>query len=145
MEILRQIVIFLSSFLGMQAVAWFSRKYILHGSLWSLHRDHPRKEHSHWWECNELFFVFAFYALLSIGLFLLWRHGNNWWFPPAALGILDYGITYFIIHDLLINQQIRSFQFPSNRNPEGRKGPIRPFRKTWGKKMREISGCSWCP
>ena len=70
----------------MEFMAWFTHKYIMHGFLWSLHKDHHHKDHSSWWERNDLFFVF--YALVSIGCFLLWRYENVWFTLPIGLGIL---------------------------------------------------------
>lgn len=37
-------LIVLGSFLAMEGVAWFTHKYIMHGLLWTLHKDHHKKE-----------------------------------------------------------------------------------------------------
>ncbi len=57
----------------MEFMAWFTHKYVMHGFLWSLHKDHHRKDHKSWCERNDTFFIF--YALVSIGFFLLWQNG----------------------------------------------------------------------
>eukprot|EP01038_Epipyxis_sp_PR26KG_P002191 gene2191-3115_t len=57
----------------MEFMAWFSHKYIMHGFLWSLHADHHKKDHDSWFERNDAFFLF--YAVVSIGCFLLWQKG----------------------------------------------------------------------
>jgi hypothetical protein len=44
----------------------------MHGFLWSLHADHHNKDHDSWFERNDAFFIF--YAVVSIGCFLLWKN-----------------------------------------------------------------------
>ena len=52
----------------MEFMAWFSHKYIMHGFLWSLHKDHHNQNlKTSWWERNDLFFVF--YAVVSMLFF----------------------------------------------------------------------------
>ena len=55
----------------MEFMAWFSHKYIMHGFLWSIHKDHHIKDHKSWFERNDLFFIF--YALVSSGFVVLWE------------------------------------------------------------------------
>ena len=52
----------------MEFMAWFSHKYIMHGFLWTLHKDHHNQNlKTSWWERNDLFFVF--YAVVSMLFF----------------------------------------------------------------------------
>jgi beta-carotene 3-hydroxylase len=62
-----QIAIGIVTFVTMESVAWLSHKYIMHGFLWSWHKDHHKKDHDSWFERNDLFFVM--YASYSIGFF----------------------------------------------------------------------------
>ena len=64
------------TFVIMEFVAWFSHKYIMHGFLWSLHRDHHIKDHKSWFERNDFFFIF--YAIVSFGFALLWGQYGIW-------------------------------------------------------------------
>jgi beta-carotene 3-hydroxylase len=90
----------------MEFVAWFSHKYIMHGFLWSWHKDHhikPEKEKS-LFEKNDLFFlIYALPAMILIitGLFL-----NYYYFIAIGAGITLYGFTYFMIHDVMIHHRI---------------------------------------
>jgi beta-carotene 3-hydroxylase len=43
-SVIIDIMIVIGAFISMEGVAWFSHKYIMHGLLWSLHRDHHKKE-----------------------------------------------------------------------------------------------------
>ena len=68
MEILKFAIVFISTFLFMEFMAWFSHKYIMHGFLWTLHKDHHNQNlKTSWWERNDLFFVF--YAVVSMLFF----------------------------------------------------------------------------
>lgn len=42
----------------MEFMAWFTHKYVMHGFLWSLHKDHHRKDHDSWFERNDAFLYF---------------------------------------------------------------------------------------
>ena len=35
-----QFLIVLAAFVGMEAVAWFTHKYVMHGLGWFFHKDH---------------------------------------------------------------------------------------------------------
>ena len=99
MEILKFAIVFISTFLFMEFMAWFSHKYIMHGFLWTLHKDHHNQNlKTSWWERNDLFFVF--YAVVSM-LFFYSQVELGFQFGFAiGFGIMAYGLTYFIVHDL---------------------------------------------
>ena len=94
-------------------MAWFSHKYIMHGFLWSLHKDHHVKNKKSWFERNDLFFVF--YAFVSAFFVILW--GEFSFFPglAIAIGIFAYGVTYFIVHDIFIHQRFKFWKRVNNR------------------------------
>jgi len=73
------------TFCVMEFMAWFSHKYIMHGFLWPLHKDHHIKDHKSWFEKNDLFFFF--YALVSSCFVILWGEANFWAGLPIAVGI----------------------------------------------------------
>ncbi|WP_081209435.1 sterol desaturase family protein [Salegentibacter sediminis] len=143
MSILLWIAVFLGTFIIMEGMAWFTHKYIMHGVLWSLHKDHHHKDHSHWWERNDLFFIF--YALVSIGFFLLWRYEGVWFGLPIGLGILAYGITYFTVHDIFIHQRFKIFRNANNRFAKGIRRAHKMHHKHLGKEDGECFGMLWVP
>ena len=54
------------TFLLMEAVAWATHKYVMHGPLWSWHRSHHKK-HPRALERNDLFaLVFSIPSILLI-------------------------------------------------------------------------------
>jgi beta-carotene 3-hydroxylase len=100
-------LIVLATFAGMEAVAWASHKYVMHGFGWGWHRDHHER-HDRLLEKNDLYALFG--AGLSIGLFAAgspWVRGDAAWAPATwmGLGVLLYGIVYSLIHDGLIHQR----------------------------------------
>jgi len=97
----------------MEFMAWFTHKYIMHGFLWSLHKDHHRKDHDSWFERNDTFFLF--YAAISIGFFLLWQNNILQIGLAIGLGIFAYGFTYFMVHDIFIHQRFKIFRSATSR------------------------------
>jgi len=52
-RIISYAVITIVSFTGMEGVAWLAHKYLMHGFLWALHRDHHKKEQYGFFEHND--------------------------------------------------------------------------------------------
>ena len=101
----------IGTFIFMEGVAWFAHKYIMHGLLWSLHKDHHQRK-PHFFEKNDAFFLI--FATPSILLFFFGaKAGFNWMFY-VGLGILIYGIAYFMIHDVVIHQRFKWFTRSKN-------------------------------
>lgn len=103
--------IVLLTFCAMEGVAWFTHKYIMHGLLWYLHRDHHQKEPG-FFEKNDAFFLI--FAIPSILLFWFGFTGTSYWMIAIALGILVYGIAYFMVHDVIIHQRFKWFSRSDN-------------------------------
>ena len=89
----------------MEGVAWFTHKYIMHGFLWTWHRSH-HTVHGHALERNDLFaLVFSIPSALFIYLSTS-TYGYNY-VTSAGVGILCYGIFYFIFHDVIVHRRIK--------------------------------------
>lgn len=111
MEILLQVLICLLTFLSMEFMAWFTHKFVMHGFLWTLHKDHHQPEKG-WFERNDTFFVF--YAVISTALFISWNEGYFSYGLAMGLGILLYGMAYFAVHDVFIHQRLPWFKKTNN-------------------------------
>jgi beta-carotene 3-hydroxylase len=97
----------LGGFLGMEGVAWTAHKYLMHGPLWFLHRDHHRKESAGFLERNDLFFlVFALPGILLLYLGVVRGYSHLLW---LGLGITSYGMAYFLVHDIFIHRRMKWF------------------------------------
>ena len=107
MQVFANAAIVLGTVLAMEAVAWASHKYIMHGFGWAWHRDH-HEPHEKLLEKNDLFGVVG--AIISIAMFALGSPlvmGSAAWAPGTwiGLGVLIYGIIYTLIHDGLVHQR----------------------------------------
>lgn len=96
-----------ATMLAMEAVAWSSHKYIMHGFGWAWHRDH-HEPHDRVLEKNDLYALVG--AAMSIAMFAIGSPllmGERAWEPGTwiGLGILGYGIIYSLIHDGLVHQR----------------------------------------
>lgn len=104
MEIIINTIIVIAVFFAMEFVAWFTHKYIMHGFLWYLHKDHHQKEPG-FFEKNDAFFVI--FAVPSIMLFFLGAEYSNYYYLSSGLGILFYGIAYFLVHEVYIHKRFK--------------------------------------
>lgn len=102
----------LGTFIFMEGVAWFTHKYVMHGWLWVLHKDHHQKTPD-FFEKNDAFFLI--FASPSILLFFFGSRGELNWMFYIGLGILLYGIAYFMIHDVVIHQRFKWFSRSNNK------------------------------
>ncbi len=112
MNIILFIIITLVTFLLMEVVTWLTHKYVMHGFLWYLHEDHHQPKYSNIFEKNDAFFII--FAIPSITLFYFGVSPYLNYLFFIGLGILFYGITYFLIHDVLIHQRFKWFKNTKN-------------------------------
>ena len=137
------ITIFLGTFCAMEFMAWATHKYVMHGFLWSLHKDHHNKDHDSWFERNDAFFIF--YAVVSIGCFMLWRFDIFWAGLPIGIGIFAYGLAYFIVHDIFIHQRFKLLRKADNWYAKGIRRAHKIHHKHLGKGEGECFGMLWVP
>ena len=142
MNLLWILILFLT-FCFMEFMAWFSHKYIMHGFMWSLHKDHHVKDHISWFERNDLFFIF--YALVSSGFVILWGEFNLWVGLPIAIGIFIYGMTYFLVHDIFIHQRFKLFRNINSKYAKGIRRAHKIHHKSIHKENGKCFGMLWVP
>lgn len=143
MKMLIDILIVLAAFLTMEAVAWFTHKYIMHGLLWRLHKDHHRKESSGFFEHNDFFFlIFALPGILA--LYLGSRNDLNYLFW-IGLGITLYGFAYFLVHDIFIHQRFKFLRNTNNSYFKALRRAHKMHHKHLGKEDGECFGMLWVP
>ena len=131
-------LITLAAYVGMEFMAWFSHKFIMHGFLWVLHADHHNKDHDSWFERNDAFFIF--YAVVSIGCFLLWQKGIFDLGIAVGLGIFAYGLAYFMVHDIFIHQRFKLFRNADNIYSRAVRRAHKMHNKHIGKEHGECFG-----
>lgn len=105
-----------ASFFLMEFIAWSNHKYLMHGFLWYLHRDHHenatrglRKR----FEKNDAFFVI--YAAPAIYLLIAGFSGNSPFMVATGAGFSLYGIVNFLIHDVMYHKRLPVFKNIRNK------------------------------
>ncbi|WP_282036986.1 sterol desaturase family protein [Saccharicrinis aurantiacus] len=101
------------AYLLMEWIAALSHKYLMHGLLKSWHVSHHMHDlkrpdklvQNNGFEKNDLFFLI--FALPAIVLMILGINLQNWIMLSISIGITFYGITYFLIHDVMYHKRIK--------------------------------------
>ena len=108
---IQNILIVLATFIIMELVAWLAHKFVMHGFLWYLHKDHHQKEPG-FFEKNDAFFLI--FACPSSYCFITGSIHNDFRFY-IGLGILLYGLCYFLVHDIIIHQRFKIWRDWDNK------------------------------
>jgi len=106
MEVVNYIAVLVGTFLLMEGITWCTHKYVMHGFLWVLHRDHHQVEPG-FFEKNDAFFVI--FAVPSMCLIGFGTYNHVWWMQAIGFGIMAYGFAYFLVHDVIIHQRFKWF------------------------------------
>ncbi len=144
MEILVFFSITLGVFITMEGITWLTHKFVMHGATgWYFHEDHHQPGYPHIFEKNDAFFVI--FAIPSMLLFWFGTvNGLNWMFF-VGLGILLYGMAYFIIHDVLIHRRFKWFEKTNNWYLRGLRKAHKIHHKHLGKDEGECFGMLFVP
>ncbi|MCM5662823.1 sterol desaturase family protein [Galbibacter mesophilus] len=130
-------------FCAMEGVTWLTHKYVMHGFMWYFHNDHHQPGYPHVFEKNDFFFII--FAIPSILLFYFGAaKGLNVLFF-VGLGILLYGIAYFLVHDVLIHQRFKWFKRTNNKYLKGLRKAHKIHHKHLGKEDGECFGMLFVP
>ncbi len=106
------IAVLLGTFLIMEGITWCTHRFVMHGFLWYLHRDHHQVEPG-FFEKNDAFFVI--FAVPSMLLIYFGTFDQVWWMQAIGFGIMLYGFAYFMVHDVIIHQRFKWFTRSNNR------------------------------
>lgn len=141
--ILINILIVILAFLMMEGVAWFTHKYIMHGLLWILHKDHHKKESDGFFEHNDFFFlIFAIPGIISLLFGSMYNYNFLFW---IGLGITLYGFAYFFVHDIFIHQRFKLFRNSDSSYFKALRRAHKMHHKHIDKEDGECFGMLWVP
>ena len=99
------ILIALAVFGIMEPITWLTHRYVMHGFLWYLHKDHHQKSKGFFEKNDAFFIIFAVPSWLCI---LLGSMNQAYWVVSIGAGIAMYGFAYFVVHEIIIHHRFRS-------------------------------------
>lgn len=137
------LLITIGTFLLMECITWLTHKFVMHGFLWYFHEDHHQPSYQHWFERNDVFFII--FAIPSIVLFYVGLQGGLNYQFFIGLGILFYGIAYFLVHDVLIHKRFKWFNKTNNKYLIGLRKAHKVHHKHLGKEEGECFGMLFVP
>ncbi len=129
--------IVLSTFLVMEGVTWLTHRFVMHGFLWYLHKDHHQKGPGFFEKNDAFFLIFAIPSWLCIMLGL--QHGN-YWAAAIGFGIAAYGFAYFIVHEVIIHQRFKWLTHSNNIYVRAIRWAHKMHHKRLGKEEGESFG-----
>ncbi|MCX8473757.1 MAG: sterol desaturase family protein [Sediminibacterium sp.] len=133
----------IASFIAMEMVAWFTHKYIMHGFLWHLHKDHHKKDQYGFFEKNDYFFlIFAIPGIVCLYIGMQLDYNYFFW---IGLGITIYGWCYFLIHDGFIHQRFKILKKINNNYFKAIRRAHKVHHKHLNKEEGECFGMLWVP
>jgi beta-carotene 3-hydroxylase len=136
-------LIVLTTFLLMEGATWCIHKYVMHGFLWVLHKDHHDHSNVGPFERNDYFFVI--FALPAIALMYIGAMNG---YSPAffiGLGITFYGMAYFFVHDIFIHQRLKLLRNTENPYLLAIRRAHKQHHKHTVKEHGECFGFLWVP
>lgn len=131
------VLITLLVFVLMEGVTWLTHRYVMHGFLWVLHKDHHQKEGG-FFEKNDWFFVI--FAVPSWLCIMLGSMNQNYVSVSIGAGIAMYGAAYFLVHEIIIHQRFKLFTRSNNRYIRAIRWAHKMHHKHIGKEEGESFG-----
>ncbi len=137
------LLIVLFTFILMEGATWLIHKYVMHGFLWILHRDHHDQSNEGQLERNDWFFVI--FALPAIALMYAGVKQDFSSLFYVGLGITFYGMAYFFVHDVFIHQRVSLLKNTTNSYLLAIRRAHKQHHKHLGKEEGECFGFLFVP
>lgn len=136
-------IILLTTYILMEGITWCTHKYIMHGFLWYLHKDHHDHSNKGAYEKNDYFFII--FAIPAIVLMYLGATQSYNYLFFMGLGITLYGFSYFFVHDIFIHQRIKILSDTKNPYLLAIRRAHKQHHKHINKEQGECFGFLWVP
>ena len=130
------ILVVIVTFFFMEFMAWFTHKFVMHGFLWYLHRDH-HQGHEGFFEKNDAFFLI--FAVPSAYCYITGLMNNDFRLF-IGIGISLYGFAYFLVHEIIIHQRFKLFTRSNNKYIKAIRWAHKMHHKHLGKDEGESFG-----
>lgn len=135
-------LVFLITFLVMEFNAWFLHRYVMHGFLWVLHKDH----HQPTGKAYQLNDSFALFFAVPSFLFILFD--SIYGMPllgAVGFGVMAYGAVYFLVHEVIIHRRWSFFHVRKNWYVEALNVAHKIHHSKIEKEEGENFGMLWVP
>ena len=104
-------LITLATYVVMEGITWCTHKFVMHGLMWYFHEDHHQPRGGFFEKNDAFFLIFAVPSCLLIVFGSMEAFDFRFF---IGIGILLYGLSYFLIHDVLIHQRFDWFSRTDN-------------------------------
>jgi len=132
-----------ATFFIMEGMTWIIHKYVMHGFLWSLHKDHHDHSNDGPLEKNDYFFVIFAVPTIILMYYGTMQNFNHWFY--IGVGIALYGMAYFFVHDIFIHQRFNILKNTKNPYLLAIRRGHKQHHKHTGKEQGECFGFLWVP
>lgn len=136
-------LITITTFILMEGLTWLIHKYVMHGFLWKLHKDHHDHSNQGHFEKNDSFFFI--FALPAIALMYAGSIQQFNFLFYIGIGITIYGFAYFMVHDVFIHQRIKFLRNSENPYLQAIRRAHKQHHKHISKENGECFGFLWVP
>lgn len=136
-------LIVLITFILMEGITWLTHKYVMHGFLWTLHKDHHDHSRKGKMERNDYFFIIFAAPAVAMMYYGSTQAFNHWFY--IGLGVTIYGFAYFFVHDIFIHQRIGFLKNTKNPYLLGIRRAHKQHHKHTEKEKGECFGFLWVP
>lgn len=132
--------IILATFILMEGITWLTHRFVMHGFLWYLHKDHHQPGPGFFEKNDAFFLIFAIPSWLCI---MLGLQQKTYWVAAIGFGIALYGLAYFIVHEVIIHQRFKWFTRSNNTYVKTIRWAHKMHHKHLGKEEGESFGMLW--
>jgi beta-carotene 3-hydroxylase len=136
------VLITLATYVAMEGIAWCTHKFVMHGLMWYFHEDHHQPR-GRFFEKNDAFFLI--FAVPSCLLIVFGSMEAFDWRFFVGLGIMFYGFSYFLVHDVLIHRRFDWFSRTDNVYFRAIRKAHKVHHKHLGKEDGECFGMLYVP
>ena len=143
MTFLFYLFVTLCVYIFMECMTWIIHKYVMHGFMWYFHADHHQPGYENFFERNDVFFLI--FSTPSITLFYFGSENNFNYLFFIGLGIFLYGMSYFIVHEIIIHRRFKWLDNIENRYFRALRKAHKIHHKHLGKEDGECFGMLFVP
>ncbi len=98
---------------AMEAFAYAAHRWLMHGPMWFWHASHHASRTGHFERNDRFALVFGLASCLPIFMGTQLRLGTAWTW--GGVGIIVYGMIYFLFHDVLVHRRVAHHIVPRSR------------------------------